>query len=357
MSSEAEILSMFSAIFAGVRANEIAMLFSGVIALLFAVYIRRQYLRPGHDFRSEASTILTSMGVTGTFVGILVALQFFDVDQIEKSIRQMLEGLKIAFVTSVLGISFSVVFQLFAPYPRRWGRERGQADDDNTDRTVTDLYLVLKESLEAQKELSAQIGGDNDTSLTGQIQKMRLSQTDFTSDLFKKLDEFAEEMAKGATEQIIEALNEVIRDFNNNLTEQFGENFKQLNDAVFKLVEWQENYKQQLEEMRIAFDLSAKTIDQSKQALDQIVQEGILKLLGRLQKELNLSYIFITHDIATVKAISDEVVVMNEGEVVEQGLKSEIFSPPHPEYTELLLSSVPEMDPDWLTDLLKARNL
>ena len=96
--------------------------------------------------------------------------------------------------------------------------------------------------------------------------------------------------------------------------------------------------------------------DEVTSALDQIVQEGILKLLGRLQKDLNLSYIFITHDIATVKAISDEVVVMNEGEVVEQGLKSEIFSPPHPEYTELLLSSVPEMDPDWLTDLLKARN-
>ena len=96
--------------------------------------------------------------------------------------------------------------------------------------------------------------------------------------------------------------------------------------------------------------------DEVTSALDQIVQEGILKLLGRLQKDLNLSYIFITHDFATVKAISDEVVVMNEGEVVEQGLKSEIFSPPHPEYTELLLSSVPEMDPDWLTDLLKSRN-
>jgi len=95
--------------------------------------------------------------------------------------------------------------------------------------------------------------------------------------------------------------------------------------------------------------------DEVTSALDQIVQEGILKLLLRLQKKLNLSYVFITHDIATVQAISDEVVVMNEGEVVEQGLKSKIFSPPHPEYTKLLLSSVPEMDPDWLTNLLKQR--
>lgn len=95
--------------------------------------------------------------------------------------------------------------------------------------------------------------------------------------------------------------------------------------------------------------------DEVTSALDQIVQKGILELLLRLQKELGLTYIFITHDIATVKAISDQIVVMLEGRVVEQGMKSEILSPPSPEYTELLLSSVPEMDPDWLTGLLRSR--
>ena len=96
--------------------------------------------------------------------------------------------------------------------------------------------------------------------------------------------------------------------------------------------------------------------DEVTSALDQIVQEGILKLLLRLQEEYGISYLFITHDIATVKAISDEIVVMYQGRVVEQGLKSEILSPPYPEYTELLLSSVPEMDPEWLTRLLADRN-
>lgn len=95
--------------------------------------------------------------------------------------------------------------------------------------------------------------------------------------------------------------------------------------------------------------------DEVTSALDQIVQKGILQLLLRLQEELGLTYIFITHDIATVKAISDQIVVMLEGRVVEQGMKSEILSPPYPDYTKLLLSSVPEMDPDWLTGLLKER--
>jgi len=95
--------------------------------------------------------------------------------------------------------------------------------------------------------------------------------------------------------------------------------------------------------------------DEVTSALDQIVQKGILQLLLRLQKDLGLTYIFITHDIATVKAISDQIVVMLEGRVVEQGMKSEILSPPYPDYTRLLLSSVPEMDPDWLTGLLAER--
>ncbi len=88
--------------------------------------------------------------------------------------------------------------------------------------------------------------------------------------------------------------------------------------------------------------------DEVTSALDQLVAEGILKLLDRLQQELDLSYMFITHDLATVKAIADEVVVMRHGRVVEAGPKDEMFEPPHHEYTDLLLSSVPEMDPDWL---------
>jgi peptide/nickel transport system ATP-binding protein len=97
--------------------------------------------------------------------------------------------------------------------------------------------------------------------------------------------------------------------------------------------------------------------DEVTSALDQLVAEEILKLLDRLQRELNLSYIFITHDIGTVRAIADEVVVMYQGKVIEQGPKTEMFTPPHHEYTELLLSSVPEMDPDWLDKLLAERGV
>lgn len=97
--------------------------------------------------------------------------------------------------------------------------------------------------------------------------------------------------------------------------------------------------------------------DEVTSALDQLVAEGILRLLAKLQDQLGLSYMFITHDLATVRAIADEVVVMKDGKVVEQGEKTEMFQPPHHPYTDLLLSSVPEMDPDWLDTLLKQRGV
>ena len=97
--------------------------------------------------------------------------------------------------------------------------------------------------------------------------------------------------------------------------------------------------------------------DEVTSALDQLVAEGILRLLAKLQDDLGLSYMFITHDLATVRAIADEVVVMKDGRVVDAGPKAEMFQPPHHPYTDLLLSSVPEMDPDWLTNLLKERGV
>ncbi|WP_294608815.1 ABC transporter ATP-binding protein [uncultured Roseovarius sp.] len=107
----------------------------------------------------------------------------------------------------------------------------------------------------------------------------------------------------------------------------------------------------------LAAEPSFIVCDEVTSALDQLVAEGILRLLDRLQDELNLAYMFITHDLATVRSIADEVVVMQHGKVVEQGPKDDMFTPPHHPYTDLLLSSVPEMDPNWLTTLLEERGI
>ena len=97
--------------------------------------------------------------------------------------------------------------------------------------------------------------------------------------------------------------------------------------------------------------------DEVTSALDPLVADGILKLLLNLQKIEDVAYLFITHDLATVKAIADSIAVMYQGEVVRYGPKSQVLSPPFDDYTDLLLSSVPEMKIGWLEETIAHRKM
>lgn len=95
--------------------------------------------------------------------------------------------------------------------------------------------------------------------------------------------------------------------------------------------------------------------DEVTSALDPLVADGILKLLLELQKIENVAYLFITHDIATVRAIADSIAVMHQGKVVRYGTKNKVLNPPFDDYTQQLLSSVPQMDVGWLDVAISKR--
>ncbi|TWH25950.1 MULTISPECIES: ABC transporter ATP-binding protein [unclassified Aminobacter] len=97
--------------------------------------------------------------------------------------------------------------------------------------------------------------------------------------------------------------------------------------------------------------------DEVTSALDPLVAHGILRLLLDLQAEEDVAYLFITHDLATVKAIADSIAVMYRGEVVRYGPKSQVLTPPFDDYTDLLLSSVPEMEVGWLERAISGRRM
>lgn len=128
------------------------------------------------------------------------------------------------------------------------------------------------------------MSGSEEGSLVGQFKLMRAEQADisrqqrehqqqFDTRLWAELSNFAEMMAKGATEQIIDALRQVIIDFNNNLTEQFGENFKALDASVKKLVDWQQAYKEQVEVMGVQYKQSVDSLVETRQAVAGIWDE------------------------------------------------------------------------------------
>jgi peptide/nickel transport system ATP-binding protein len=97
--------------------------------------------------------------------------------------------------------------------------------------------------------------------------------------------------------------------------------------------------------------------DEVTSALDPLVADGILKLLLNLQAQEKVAYLFITHDLATVRAIADKIAVMYKGQVVRYGQKSDVLAPPFDDYTDLLLSSVPEMRLGWLEEVLAHRKM
>lgn len=117
----------------------------------------------------------------------------------------------------------------------------------------------------------------------------------------------------------------------------------------------------QKQRVAIARALAAKPelilCDEPTSALDPLVAEGILSLLMRLQAETQVSYMFITHDIAIVRAIADSVAVMHRGRLVRFGPKSQVLAPPFDDYTDLLLKSVPEMELGWLERALATRRM
>ena len=139
---------------------------------------------------------------------------------------------------------------------------------------------------------------------------------------------------------------------------------------LFDSVELDETYLQRLpgqlsggQKQRIciaralAANPSVIVCDEVTSAIDPLVADDILKLLLKLQRETGVAFIFITHDIATVRAIADHIVVMYQGRVVEAGCRTEVLGPPYHDYTHLLLSSVPEMEVGWLERVIDERRM
>ena len=95
--------------------------------------------------------------------------------------------------------------------------------------------------------------------------------------------------------------------------------------------------------------------DEVTSALDPLVADGILELLMRLQREVGVSFVFITHDMAMVRAIADGITVLRDGQVMEAGARDEVFATPRSDYTVRLIESTPEMETGWLDRALESR--
>lgn len=256
------------------------------------------------EFVQFVPTLLTTMGIFGTFLGIVLGLLEFNQNDIEASIPLLLAGLKTAFITSLAGIFLSLVFKTLSTFSFLKPK---QLEDSISHATPEAILGAMQAQVAETKVLKEAIVGNEESTLFGQLKILRGDINDnaktsiniaqeqavkqqenfeaFSEKLWLKLQDFADTLSKSATEQVIEALKQVISDFNNNLTEQFGDNFKQLNEAVVKLVEWQENYKVQLKEMSEQYAHGVASISATESSVAHISEQSqiIPQSMGELK--------------------------------------------------------------------------
>ena len=257
---------------------------------------------------------LTSMGLLGTFVGIAIALLCFDSDDIQHSIPALLAAMRTAFITSVAGLVFSLIFKLCV-LPRRF-----------VDTSIEDSALDYLN--EISTTLSLVLNGivdDTDYSLSSQVKNMRTEMRDALNDtrqdlhdIRHDLHEFVSNLAEQGTETLIKALEEVIKDFNAKINAQFGENFKRLNHAVELLVEWQENNKQDMQLLIELLQSTQESLRQSEVALHGMVDESkrLIEVADNIRlltesfednlKKLDEQYNYMYHSLDALASLRDK---------------------------------------------------
>ena len=312
--------------------------FVALAGLLFFFLSRNKHEKHYSEFAEYAPVLLTSLGILGTFTGIVSGLLNFDIENIDASISTLLGGMKTAFLTSVIGVCFSIVLKIiYTSFPKN---NSEKAEDNPIDiQAIVNNFYAQTEQLKKQnshseslvshiENLVKSLGNDSDSSILGQIKLLRSDLSDnhrhltraiepisvnlttiselvknnqtvfenFENKLWIKLQDFADVMSKSATTVVIDALKQVIQDFNNNLTEQFGENFKELNKAVTALVNWQENYKNQLDYMISLYNASVQSLSITETSIAKIehsaqsipaTMENLSQVISANQQQIN----------------------------------------------------------------------
>lgn len=265
--------------------DPIALFFAGLMLVLWSKSVF-QFLRKRDDisaFDRYLPTALPMVGVVGTFTGIYVGLVDFDVSKIDDSIEALLKGLKIAFTSSIVGMALSLILRAIYSIGTSAPSEDVSAVDIHRILTSLDSHAEDGEAqnIELLGGIRNAISSDADSSVVGQIMRLRADGVENVRDLRQQLTagfgemtsefrKFSENVSEDGSKALVDALNNLIGDFNHNLTSQFGDNFKQLNTAVGALLVWQDNYRSQIETISAEFRAAKEGIAEVHTAIQAI---------------------------------------------------------------------------------------
>lgn len=214
----------------------ITWVFVAIVLLLSLYFHFRVY---SEKTANSAPAILTSIGIFGTFFGIALGLAGFDTLDIEASVPNLIEGLKTAFWSSIFGLfgALSIKLRQVLEYIK-------SIDTKNKVKTasISDLAALLLDIKDMIKDsgllhLDASLEKSNQSLLAG------------IGDLKQGVSTYQKEMAEANSKALINALETLLKDFNNQINVQYGENFLKLNEAVEQMIIWQNNYRLELQKL------------------------------------------------------------------------------------------------------------
>lgn len=260
-------------------ANSVTELFIWIMVAIFVVAVLQGKRGRHGQFLEHAPAVLVSLGILGTFIGIVIGLLDFNAHDIKNSIEGLLDGLKTAFITSLVGMSLSLVLKALDAWWFAPARSKAEVVPDTV--TPEHIYGAMNRQVQLLETLNQSLSGNEEGSVSGQLKLLRTDMNDFRQGLardqqefrqalFTQLTQFAEMLSRSATEVVIEALRQVIQDFNRNLVEQFGDNFKALNESVVKMIDWQEQYKQHVEALEARIETAVRELERTATANEAI---------------------------------------------------------------------------------------
>ena len=316
-----------------------------IIMMLAAAGELESLFKKEKEFKDYKPFII-SLGILGTFIGIFCGLWDFDTKDIEGSVPSLLEGLKLAFITSILGMLVSAVLSLFEIWRGQKAGESGgppqdlpQALPQDLPQAMQGILIELKEESQRANQALEQIAGilaargevpakdiaealrqmiseqektnQKADAINSSIQQSGESAGRHFQRISQSLRDVMAALSKGATEEIIKALEKVISDFNSNLTEQFGGNFKQLNESVKKMIAWQENYKAFIEEAETGLQKALANIkehsvyaEKSAASYEKMAQAG--RDLKRILEANDIQIRNMEDGLSSLKNIGEE---------------------------------------------------
>lgn len=235
-----------------------------LIVIAIIILLTAYFHGPVYSLRTvnAAPSILTSIGIFGTFLGVALGLMDFDTQDIEGSVPQLIEGLKTAFWSSIAGLlaAMSIKLRHVIKHVRNV-----ESETQYTGATVDDLATLLGDiRSQLQKSGLTEIGPKLAASNQGLEQHL--------GRLESVIGQYQNKMVEANSSALTKAITELMTGFNDRITVQYGDNFKQLNQAVGRMLEWQDNYKDELARLLEQQRANGDVLDKATEAYQTMVQ-------------------------------------------------------------------------------------